>query len=293
MNFETFQIFCDVVELKSFSKTAEKHLVSQSAVSQQLAHLETDYKCQFLDRSKRPIELTGAGELFYAACKDIISRAERLKSDLQELKKSSKSRINVAAIFSIGMHSLPEYTKKFMARYPDVHVHIEYLSSARIYELVLGGKVDIGLVAVPRKDQHLSVYRIQEEPLVVVCSPEHPFAAFKIIDIHRLNHERFISFETDVPTRILIDNILHQYKVTVRTMMEFDNIETVKRAVELNSGISILPATAVTQELALGTLRSVAFTNEHFVRPTGIILRRDKTLSEAGRYLLELLQKME
>ena len=293
MNFETFQVFCDVVDLKSFSKTAAKHLISQSAVSQQLAHLETDYKCQLLDRSKRPIELTAAGELFYAACKEIISRAERFKSDLQGLKKSSKSRINVAGIFSIGMHSLPEYTKKFIARYPDVHVHIEYLSSAKIYELVLAGKVDIGLVAVPRKDPHLSVYRFQDEPLVVVCSPEHPIAEFENIDIHKLNHEKFISFETDVPTRILVDQILHQYKVTVSTTMEFDNIETVKRAVELNRGISILPATAVTQEVALGTLRCVAFSNEHFVRPTGIILRKDKMLSEAGRYLLELLQKVE
>jgi len=291
MHLEMLKIFCDLAELRSFSRTAEKHLLSQSAISQQLAQMELLYKCQLINRKKRPIELTRAGRLFYQTAKDILERYEQLGSELNALKRSSTSRINVAAIFSIGMHTLPDYVKKFMVRYPDVNVHIEYFSAARIYELVLAGDVDIGLVAVPKRDRRLDVYDFQDELLVLACSPKHPLAYESQIDIHRLQFERFIAFEKNVPTRAWTDNILERYNVHVRPVMEFDNIETIKRAVEINSGISILPQTAILQEVGGGTIKAIRFSNETFVRPTGIILRKGKILSQAGRYFIELLRK--
>jgi DNA-binding transcriptional LysR family regulator len=291
MHIETLRIFCDLAALESFSKTAEKHLLSQSAVSQQLAQLELAHKCQLVNRKKRPIELTKEGRLLYQAAKDIIDRYEQLTSDLNALKSSATSRINVAAIFSIGMHALPEYVKKFLTSYPDVNVHIEYFSADKIYELVLAGDIDIGLVAVPKRDKRLNMYDFEDEPLVLVCSPSHPLAGSSQVDIHKVQFERFIAFEKDVPTRVWIDGILRRYNITVRPVMEFDNIETVKRAVEINCGISILPRTAIEQELADGTIRSVDFSNENFVRPTGIIVRKDKILGQAGRYFIEMLRK--
>jgi DNA-binding transcriptional LysR family regulator len=221
----------------------------------------------------------------------MLDRHEQLKNELSSLQKSSVSRINVAAIFSIGMHTLPDYVKKFMVSYPDVNVHIEYFSASRIYELVLSGDVDIGLVAVPKRDKRLDVYDFEDEPLVLVCSPKHPLSYESQVDIHRLQFERFIAFEKGVPTRAWIDNILGRYNIVVRPVMEFDNIETVKRAVEINSGISILPQTAILQELGSGTIKAIAFSNEKFVRPTGIILRKGKILGQAGRYFIELLRK--
>jgi len=153
MHIETLKVFCDLADLRSFSKTAEKHLLSQSAVSQQLAQLEVAYKCQLVNRKKRPIELTGEGQLLYQASKDILERYEQLRSELNTLKSSAGTRINVAAIFSIGMHTLPDYVKKFMVGYPNVNVHVEYFGAGRIYEMVMAGDIDIGLVAVPKKGQ--------------------------------------------------------------------------------------------------------------------------------------------
>lgn len=291
MHIETLRTFCDLADLKSFSKTADKHLLSQSAVSQQLAQLELAHKCQLINRSKRPIELTRQGRLLYRASKDILDRYEQLKNELSSLQKSAVSRINIAAIFSIGMHTLPDYVKRFMVVHPDVNVHVEYLSSGAIYDLVLSGGVDIGLVAVPRRDKRLNVHEFEDEPLVLVCSPKHPLSRESVIDIHRLQFERFIAFEKDVPTRAWIDGILERYSTVVRPVMEFDNIETVKRAVEIDSGISILPQTAIHQEVGNGTIKAIAFSNEDFVRPTGIIVRKDKILTKAGRYLIELLHK--
>ncbi len=291
MHIDILKVFCDLADLRSFSRTAEKHLLSQSAVSQQLAQLELTHKCQLINRKKRPIELTKAGQLLYEASKDILDRYEQLKDELNALRKSSSSRVNVAAIFSIGMHTLPGYVKKFMVRYPDVNVHIEYFSASRIYELVLSGNVDIGLVAIPKKDKKLEVYDFEDEPLVMVCSPKHPLSNEHRVDIHRLQFEKFIAFEKGVPTRAWIDSILERYNVVVRSVMEFDNIETIKRAVEINSGVSILPQTAILPELSSGTIKAITFSNEKFIRTTGIILRKGKIIGQAGRYFIELLRK--
>lgn len=293
MHIETLKIFCDLAQLRSFSKTAEKNLLSQSAVSQQLAQLELAHKTQLLDRKKRPLELTAAGRLFYDASKDIIERYEKLRSQLNTLQKSSANRITVAAIFSVGMHVLPSYVKKFMLNCQDVHVRLEYFGADKIYELVLAGEVDIGLVAVPRHDKRLEVYDFQDEPLVLVCSPKHPLARESQIDIHKVQFERFIGFDKDVPTRRWIDGILQRYNIIVQPIMEFDNTETIKRAIEINSGVSILPKTTISQELAGGTLKAITFSNEHFVRPTGIIIRKDKVRSQASRYFVELLCKKD
>jgi DNA-binding transcriptional LysR family regulator len=290
MHIETLKIFCDLADLQSFSKTADKHHLSQSAISQQLAQLELMLKSQLLDRKKRPFELTSAGQLFYRACKDIIDRYEQLKSELNTLKSSVEVRINVGAIFSIGMHTLPEYVKKFMVSFPDVNVHIEYFSASQIYDLVLAGEIDIGLVAAPKRDKRLEVYDFEDEPLVLACSPKHPLASESQIDIHRLQFEKFIAFEQGVPTRAWIDGILERYNVVVRPVMEFDNIETTKRAVEINSGVSILPETAILQEVASGTIKAIPFMNEKLVRPTGIIIRKGKILSQACRHFIELLR---
>lgn len=290
MQIETMRIFCDLVELQNFSRTAEKHGVSQSAVSQQIGQVEMAHKCQLVNRKNRPLTLTKAGELFYHACRDILERYDRLNNELIILTKSS-SRINLAAIFSIGMHTLQPYVKKFMATYPKVMLSIEYQNASQIYEGILRGDLDIGVVAVPRMDRNIDVFPFEHETLLLVCSPEHQLAQKASVDIHGLQGMDFLAFGKNVPTRTLIDGILTQYSITVRTVMEFDNTETIKRAIEINAGISILPEPTVRAEISNGTLKAIPFSNENFVRPTGVIVRKDKTLTQAGRYLIELLHK--
>jgi DNA-binding transcriptional LysR family regulator len=291
MHIETLKIFCDLADLRSFSKTAEKHIVSQSAVSQQIAQLEMEYKCQLLNRGKRPLELTPAGEIFYRAAKDIVDRFEQFKSELNTLKSSVQSRINLGAIYSIGMYTLSDYIRKFMVKKPNVNVHIEYFSAENIYEMVLSGELDIGIVAVPMIDKRLVVYDFEDEPLVLVCGPKHPLTSKNKFDIHQLQFERFIAFEEGVPTRDWIDGIFQRHNITVRPVMEFDNVETVKKAVEINSGVSILPNPVVLQELTAGTIKALDFENEKFARPTGIIVRKDRILSHDAKFLIELLRK--
>jgi LysR family transcriptional regulator, transcriptional activator of the cysJI operon len=293
MHIDNLKIFCDLADFRSFSKTANKHIVSQSAVSQQIAQLEMEHKCQLLNRRKRPMELTPAGEIFYRAAKDIVDRYEQLRSELNALNSSVQSRINVGAIYSIGMHTLPEYLKKFMVKRPNVNLHVEYFSADKVYEMILSGELDIGLVAAPKRDKRLDVYEFEDEPLVLVCSVKHPLANQSYIDIHKLQFERFIAFESGVPSRTWIDGLFQRYNIVIRPVMEFDNVETIKKAVEINSGVSILPRPDILQELAAGTIRAIEFSNEKFFRPTGIIVRKDRVYSMDTRYLIELLRKKQ
>lgn len=293
MNLETIRIFCDLVEMQNFSRTADKHGISQSAVSQQIAQLELIHKCQLINRKKRPPSLTPSGEIFFLAGKEILDRYDRMVSDLANQSKSP-TRINLAAIFSIGMHTLQPFVKKFMAKYPNVYLHIEYCDAAAIYDRLQKGDIDFGMVAVPRKMRNIDVFPFEDEPLVLVCGPGHSLASRTQIDIHELQGIEFIAFDKGVPTRTLIDSILGQYGVTVRIALEFDNIETIKRAVEISStAVSILPEPAIQTERTANSLRAMSFVNDRFIRPTAVLVRKDKRHSQAGRYLLELLQRQK
>jgi DNA-binding transcriptional LysR family regulator len=290
MNLESAQIFCDLVELKNFSRTAELHGISQSAVSQQLAQLEITHNAQFINRKKRPLELTVSGQAFYKTCKDLLERYAQFNYELATLSKTT-CRIHLASIFSIGMHTLQPYIKKFMKIYPDVNLSVEYLDAKDIYARLLKGGIDMGVVALPKRDRNIRVHSFENEPLVLVCSPSHPFASLDEIEIHLLQGEKFIAFSRNVPTRHHIDSILKRYGVSVQVMMEFDNIETIKRAIEIKSGVGILPLPSVHNEISGGTLLGINFSNEQFFRPTGIIVRKDHQLNKAAQYLLELMQK--
>ena len=291
MNTETIKIFCDLVELKNFSQTAQAHGVSQSAISQQLAQLETSQKCQLINRKTRPISLTPAGECYYKACKDVLKRCKQLETELVAIGGSSPE-IKLAAIYSIGIAGLQPYIKRFIAQYPAVKLTVEYQRSEDIYQGLLTGVIDIGIVACPAKERHLDILPFESEPLVLVCSPENPLSQFSKIDIRKLQGQKFISLG-DCPTGTFLDGILARYNVTVERVMEIANIETLKRAVELDMGAAILTEPAVRTESLSGSLVTSHFTNENFARPAGVIVNKKSKLDHAGRHLVELLQKTQ
>ncbi len=290
MNTESIKIFCDLVELKNFSKTARAHGISQSAISQQLAQLEAGQKCQLINRKTRPISLTSAGACYYKACKDILKRCDQLQGELTAISSATPAII-IAAIYSIGVTSLQPYIKRFIAQYPTTKLTVEYLRSEDIYQRLLSSEIDIGIVACPHKDRHLDTLPFESEPLVFVSSPQNPLSQFAEIDIRKLQGQRFVALG-DCPTRAWIDSILARYNVTVDRVLEIDNIETLKRAVELDSGVAILTEPAVRNEHQSGSLRAIRFLNENFTRPAGVVVRKNGKLGHAGRHLVELLQKV-
>jgi DNA-binding transcriptional LysR family regulator len=291
MQIESLKVFCDLAETESFTKAAQINGVTQSAVSQQISSLERLFKSLLIERSKKKFRLTREGQVLYDYSKQIISTFESLHSKLQELKDIISGTIRLATIYSIGLHDLPPYVKKFMKSYPTVNVHVEYRRANQVYEDVLGNVVDIGLVAYPTKDVKLEIVPLHKDPLVLICHPQHLFAKQKNVKLKALVGQKFVGFEPDIPTRKAIDKILREHGVTVHNVMEFDNIETVKRAVEIDAGISIVPSRTVNQEVAKETLASVPLEEGNFFRPLAAIYKRNKVLSPAMKQLLATLKE--
>ncbi len=291
MQIESLKVFCDLAETESFTKAAQINGVTQSAVSQQISSLERTFKSLLIERSKKKFRLTREGQMLYDFSKQIIQTYESLHSKLQELKDIISGTIRVATIYSIGLHDLPPYIKKFLKNYPTVNVHVEYRRANQVYDDVLSNVVDLGLVAYPAKDSKLEIVALHKDPLVLICHPQHPFARQKSIRFKALTGQKFIGFEPDIPTRKALDRILKDHGVDPKHAMEFDNIETVKRAVEIDAGISIVPKGTITQEVSKQTLVALALEDGDFYRPIAAIYKKNKVLSPAMKQFLAMLKE--
>jgi DNA-binding transcriptional LysR family regulator len=291
MQIESLKVFCDLTETESFTKAAQINGVTQSAVSQQISSLERQFKSLLIERSKKKFRLTREGQVLYDYSKQIIATYESLHNQLQELKDIISGTIRVATIYSIGLHDLPPYIKRFLKSYPTVNVHVEYRRANQVYEDVLGNVVDLGLVAYPSKDSKLEIVGLRKDAMVLICNPQHPFAKLKSIKLKALSGQKFVGFEPDIPTRKALDKAFREHGVEVVHVMEFDNIETVKRAVEIDAGIAVVPQTTVTQEVTDQTLAAVPIDDGELHRPLAAIYKRNKVLSPAMKQLLALLKE--
>ncbi len=291
MQIESLKVFCDLTETESFTKAAQINGVTQSAVSQTISSLERQFKSLLIERSKKNFRLTAEGQVLYDYSKQILQTYDALHSKLQEIKEIISGNIRVATIYSIGLHVLPPYLKRFLKTYPTVNVHVEYRRPNQVYEDVLGNVVDLGLVAYPVRDPKLEVVNFRKDALVLICHPQHPFARLKSVKLKNLNGQKFVGFERDIPTRRALDKLLKDHGATVEHVMEFDNIETVKRAVEIDSGAAIVPSETIRQEVANQTLVAVRLEDGDFQRTLGLIYKKNKVLSPAIKQFISLLKE--
>jgi DNA-binding transcriptional LysR family regulator len=291
VQIESLKVFCDLAETESFTKAAQINSVTQSAVSQQISSLERQFKSLLIERSKKKFRLTREGQVLYDFSKQIIQTYDSLHSKLQEIKDIISGTIRVATIYSIGLHDLPPYIKRFLKDYPTVRVHVEYRRANQVYEDVAGNVVDIGLVAYPLRDAKLETVPLRKEPLVLICHPQHPLAKLRSLKLKAIAGQKFVAFEPDIPTRKALDKVLKESTVDVQTVMEFDNIETVKRAVEIEAGISIVPQGTVAQEVSKQTLVAIPIEDADLFRPLAAIYKKGKVLSPAMRQFIAVLKE--
>lgn len=289
MHIESLKVFCDLIDTRSFSKAAAKNFISQSAVSQQIRALEDRFNKKLVERSRGgTMSPTTAGMTFYQGCREIMDRFNSLTEEMKGLGNIVSGQVRVGTIYSVGIHELSPVLKRFIKSYPHVNVHIEYSRPNKVYEDVLNHVIDIGIVAYPTPKPQIEIIPFGNDPLVLVCSPEHELAGKKRIDIAALDGQRFIGFERDIPTRKAVDKILRDRGISVQYVMELDNIETVKQSVEADLGLTIVPRATVQNEVQAGRLRAVNFT-ENFARPIGIIHRKGKIFSGATKKFIEML----
>ena len=206
------------------------------------------------------------------------------------MKKVISGTIRISTIYSIGLHELPPYIKRFLQDYPSVNVRVEYRRSNLVYEDILHNSVDFGLVAFPVKQRQIEVVPFRNDHLVLIAPPGHALARRGTeVDLRELAGLKFIGFDPDIPTRKAVDQIFRDNKLEIEPVMEFDNIETVKRAVEIDHGIAIVPQATVLQETRQGTLAVLHFKGKEFTRPLAILHRKGRVLTPAMKKFIDTL----
>lgn len=291
MQIETFKVFCDLVETASFSRAASLNSITQSAVSQQIRSLEQHFHVGLIERGRKNFSVTQEGRAFLQASKEILNTFESLGDRIKELQNIVAGELRICTVYSIGLHELPPFLKKFRALYPEVEVKVDYRRSSQVYAEVLEGDADLGLVAFPARRKGLMVEDFWRDKLVLICHPDHRLAERKRVSLRELHGEKFISFEPDLPTRKVIDRLLREQGVEIKQTMELDNIETVKRAVEIENGISIVPQASVADETRNGSLVAIEVESFEMWRPLGVIHRRHRAISPAQKQFVTLLKE--
>jgi LysR family transcriptional regulator, transcriptional activator of the cysJI operon len=291
MSFNTLQLFRDIVQARSVSKGAELNGVTASAASQHLQELERSLGVTLLDRSTRPFTLTDAGRIYNDTCRDILRRWDDCLRELDAHKADVQGTVRVAAIYSIGLSEMSDLEVEFGRRAPQARLAVEYLRPEKIYESVIADRADIGLVSYPEATKELAVIPWRSEEMVIVTAPGHPLTRKSEARPEDLTGHDFVAFDEDLPIRRDVDRYLKSLGVEVNVAMHFDNLQTIKEAVALGAGISIVPERVLGAELEAGRLAAVPLTEPKPYRPLGIIHRKRKRLHRAAQLFLDLLQE--
>lgn len=289
MQLRSLEIFCSVCEFRSFSRAGSEFSLTQSAVSQSIQQLEEGLGVQLVDRSRRPLVLTRAGEFYLNRVQPLLRSYHRIEQEVRSLGEKVAGELNVGAIYSIGSTYMPAAKQEFRLRHPEVNVRFDYSSSEGVAAMVEDGSVDIGLVSYARSTSRIRAVPWQQEPMRLICAADHPFAKFPEVDLKQINGCELVGFGSSLKVRRAVDSFLVRNGVSVDVTMEFDNIDSMIRAVEANQGMSILPEATVRKETANGSLRVVACKQMKLTRPLGIIAKRAGKLTRAADEFASML----
>jgi DNA-binding transcriptional LysR family regulator len=288
MQFESLKVFCDVARQRSFSQAAIANEVTQSAASQIVSQLERRMGVQLIDRSTRPLQLTPFGKIYYEGCKTLLDQYMELEASVLAAHAQLAGTLQVAAIYSVGLSDMGQMVERFQSQQPGIKVQLEYLHPNRVYEKVLQGTADLGLVSFPRKSPKLATAPWREEEMVLACAPGHPLAHQPSVQITNLEGEKYIHFDKDLGIRRVVDRFLRKQGVHVEVVLEFDNIENIKKAIEIDAGVALLPEPTLRREVRGRTLVAVPLVGARLTRTLGIIHRK-LPLSSAARRFIDLL----
>lgn len=291
MHLRFVEAFCDVVQQRSFSKAAAAHGVSQSAVSQAVHLLEKRLGTLLIDRSKRPFELTAAGQVYFDGCRELLDDYRAIEDRVLKLRDKVVGTLRVAAIYSVGLLQMDGYAKRFGEQFPDVRLRVEYLHPEKVYEQLAHDEAELGLVSFPRDRGEFTNVPWQSQPMVLVVPPNHRLAGRTCLEVRDIDGEDFIGFTEELSIRKEVDRWLKRSKVNVNIVHEFDNIENIKRAIEVGAAVAILPLPTVRREADTGSLAVIPFSDVTWMRPLGIVHKRHKILSNAAHKFIEMLRQ--
>ena len=283
------RIFCDVADLRSFSRAAELHGITQSAVSQRIHHLEERLGTKLLDRSKRPFVLTPAGDLVSREGRELVARYDSLARSVARLDPDRGGSVRVHAIYSAGIALLNQLRTEFQRRRPELDVQIEYEPPAAVAESVRTGRCDFGIVSYPEQWPGLQSRPLREEPMCLACGAHHELASEERVRAADLDSRELIHFTHELPAARHIRSYLVENGADAVFAQRLDNIDTFKSMLQATEYAAILPLRTFLAEVRAGLLAAVPL-EPSLERPMGIVYARRRLRAAARDFAAFLVE---
>ncbi len=290
INLDRLRIFQAVAEARSFTRAAEVVHLTQPGISKHIKQMEEYYGIPLFDRLGKKVALTQAGEILSEATEEIMASATAAEQRIEELKGLHGGKLVLGASFALGIYVLPGVLAAFRKRYPAVEVTVDISLSAKIMAKILANKLDLGLVSQEAHDPRLFARQFMTDELIAVVPSNHPWANRKRIRPQEFMRETFIVAARGAGVRAAVEERLKQKGIVLTNVIDFGNMEGVKRAVEAGLGISIQPQSVVQREISAGSLTGVSLAGLDDKLGRFYVCRRDKHLSNAAKAFLALLQ---
>ena len=285
MDTQSLQAFLAVAESDSFSRAAEQLHLTQPAVSKRIATLETQIGARLFDRIGRRVTLTEAGQILLPRARQILIMVDDSRRALANLEGQIAGSLTLATSHHVGLHRLPPLLKDYTRTHPEVRLDLRFLDSEQAYQGVLDGELEIAVVTLsPHPDPQLDVVPIWNDRLCFVCAPDHPLTRHG-----RLTLPDLCRFDAVLPgpmtfTRSLIESRFAAAGLSLSVGLSTNYLETLKMMASIGLGWSLLP-----ERLIGGELHELEVEHPPIQRQLGYVIHRSRTLSNATRAMLALL----
>lgn len=294
MDLHRLEVFCKVVELRSFTKAAEAAFLSQPTISEHIRSLEEMLEEKLLDRLGREVFPTPAGEILYRYAQKMLHLREEAFQAIAKYKGELSGQLIVGASTIPGTYILPKVIGSFKALHPSIQLMLKISGTGEIAEAVMRGELEIGLVGSRSKDRRLKTEEIFSEELVLSVYPEHPWSGRDEVEMEEMYSEPFILRERDSGTRMVMSQILEAQgfdfsKLSV--VAEIATTQAVVESIKARIGISILSRQAVEEDLRRGSLVAVPLKGIRFHRSFYLIQRANRQLSPLCQAFLAHVRK--
>ena len=255
MEIRQLRAFVAIAESGTFTAGALRVHVTQAAISMQIRQLETEIGAKVFVRAPRHVILTEAGEQLLRRARHILREHDAALDEIAELAGAERGRLRVGSASAMVLtEQLPSILKELRKQHPAAEIGVTSGTSEVLVDQILAGEVDIAFVSLPVDVRGIKTERLSEDQLVAIASPRHKLARQRTISAFTLAGERLILGERGGNTRRLIDQFFAQAGVTLRVAMELSRQQAIKRMVEEDMGVGIVPLQSVRDEVEKGKL---------------------------------------
>lgn len=291
MDVRGLEVFLSVAKHLNFTRAGEEVHLSQPSVSVRIRQLERDLGSKLFEQLGKRIALTEAGQLLLPYAIRVMAAMDDALHAIDELKGLERGSLRIGASTTPGMYLIPRTIAQFKRQYPKIDVHLAVKDTRQIEEGVIRNEFDFGFVGGHLAGDEVDVVTWIIDHLVLVVPSNHVLARKKLVKVADLRKERFILREPGSATRAAVVNHLQKSDLKVQTIMEMENPESVKKAVQSGLGIAFISKFAVETELKAKSLVAVRVKGLDINRELKIVYRKDKHLGRAAQTFIEMAQQ--